>query len=178
MSKLQRIRGVLSGVGSLLLALLIILIPAESSFYIIALVMCISLMVLGVRELVYYFRMARHMVGGRTMFYLGIIILDMGIFTFTLTDIPHTYLMLYILATHGFGGFVEILRALESKRLDSPAWKFDFSRGVIDLLVAVLCVFFLSNVTILNFIYSAGLIYSGIARIVSSFRQTEIVYIP
>ena len=177
MSKGQRIRGVLSGISTILLAFIIFLIPADISFNIIASVLSISLIALGIRELVYYFQMARHMVGGRTLFFLAVIILDFGIFTFTLTDIPSSYLMLYIFATHGFGGAIEILRALEAKRLDSPSWKFDISRGGMDLLVAILCVVFLKHIEVLVYVYSAGLVYSGVTRIISSLRKTEIIYI-
>lgn len=177
MSSIQRIRGVLSGILMILLSVVIIVFPADLSFEIIAVILSVSLIALGIRELVFFFQLARHMVGGRSLFYLGVVILDLGIFTSTLTDIPNTYLMLYIVATHGFCGVIGILRALEAKRLDSPSWKFDVSRGGVDLLVAILCVVFLKQIAVLVCIYGGGLLYSGITRIISSLRKTEIVYI-
>ena len=177
MGKIQRVRNVAEGILLLVMSIVIMILPAEIGFQLAAIVLSVSLFLRGVGMLVYYFTMARNMVGGKLLLYVGIIILDFGMFTITLTDVPHIYLMLYLLATHGFGGVIDILRTLEAKRLESPSWKLNMSQGIVNLAVAVLCIFFLNMTKVLVYLYCAGLIYSAIVRIISAFRKTAIVYI-
>ena len=83
----------------------------------------------------------------------------------------------YLIAVHAFSGFVDVTRALEAKRLSAPSWKLNFSTGVVNIILAVLCIVFLRLESIAVYIYSAGLIWSAIARIITSFRKTAVVYI-
>ena len=176
MGKLGRIRNVFIGILMLLLSLIMLLLKPEDAFLIAAIILSLALLITGIRLLVFYFTMARHMVGGKIQLYVGLIVLDFGIFTMTLTKIPHLYLILYLLGTHAFGGVINILRALEAKRNGAP-WKLKLSQGVVNLIVAVLCMFSLESTKLLVILYCLGLIYSALVRIISAFRRTSIVYI-
>ena len=177
MGKMQRIRNVVTGILTIVMSLVMLLLPAEDAFLTAALILSFTLIVRGGWMLIYYFTMARNMVGGRSLLYIGIIITDLGIFTLSLTEIPHFYLMMYLFATHAFGGVIDILRSLEAKRLDSPSWKLNLSKGIVNTAVALLSVVFLRRIGVLVYLYCAGLIYSAVVRIISAFRKTEIVYV-
>jgi uncharacterized membrane protein HdeD (DUF308 family) len=84
--------------------------------------------------------------------------------------------MLYLAGLHGFSGFIDIMRAIESKKMNA-SWKLNISHGIINVLIALLCLVFLKTVWVATLCYSLGLIYSGIIRIIQAFRRTAIVYI-
>jgi len=176
MSRFQRIVNILIGIVMILGGITIAVVP-EAGLVIVVFVLCVALMIYGIRRLVYYFTMARHMVGGQIMLFLGMVIIDLGLFTLTLSGAPQFYIMLYLLAIHGFSGAIDILRALEAKRLGAPSWKFKLATGVIDILIAAACGVFINSVEIAVYIFCAGIIYSGIARIISAFRRTAVIYI-
>ena len=176
MGKFERVRNVLIGILTIVVSLVMLLLEPEISFLIAAIILSFSLLGMGIRLLIYYFAMARHMVGGKIQLYVGLIVLDFGIFTMTLTDVPHLYLILYLLGTHAFGGVIDILRALEAKR-NGSSWKLKTSQGAVNLIVAILCLFSLGSTKLLVVLYCLGLFYSAVIRIISAFRKTAIVYI-
>ena len=177
MGKMQRIRSFLRGLFTLLVGIAMLFLNAEQAFELAAVILSIGLLVKGSGMLWYYFTMARNMVGGKLHLYVGFIILDFGMFTFTMTNVPHLYLMLYMFASHGFGGAIDILRGLESRKNESPSWKLNVSRGIVNLAVALLSLLFLNRTWVLVYLYCTGLIYSAAARMITAFRHTEIVYI-
>ena len=117
------------------------------------------------------------MVGGDQIFVRGLIMFDFGSFTATLTNLSQIYVMGYLIGAHAFSGMIDVMRALEAKKLASPSWKLTFSTGIVNIILAVVCLVFLRSTSTAVYIYSAGLIYSSIIRIISSFRKTAVVYI-
>lgn len=176
MSSGQRIKNVLVGVLTFLSGVILVASPDEGLIIATA-ALCISLFAYGIKSLIFYFSMARHMVGGRIILYLGIIILDLGMFVLTLKDIPRIYVVLYLLVIYAFSGVIDVLRSLEAKKCQAPSWKLFLVSGVINVAVAVLCIVFIGHGDVIVYIYSAGLIYSAAVRIFSAFRKTAIVYI-
>lgn len=176
MTKVKRITSFLSGLIIILFSILLFLDP-RGSYSIIILVLALTLFIRGIRLFVYYFSMARHMVGGRTILYQAVIVLDIGIFTLSLTNVPLIYFILYLVMIHGISGVIDMLRALEVKRNESQSWKLNFCSGIINVLMAALCLVFIKSVLTAVMIYAAGLFYSGLIRIIQSFRKTAIVYI-
>ena len=176
MSGVQRIKDILIGILIILGAVILIAFPKEG-FIITAAILSLSLFIYGIKTLIYYFTMARHMVGGRIMLYLAVVVLDLGMFTMMLTNIPKIYIVLYLLVIYAFAGVVDILRALEAKKYQTSSWKLSLISGIISVVVAVLCVVFIGSTNMIVYFYSAGLIYSAIVRIVTACRKTAIVYI-
>jgi uncharacterized membrane protein HdeD (DUF308 family) len=176
---MQRVKKVLLALLMTACSAVMVLYP-EPGYVIVAIIVTFSLIVYGLRMLLYYFTMARHMVGGKTVLYIGIIILDLGILTLTTIDDPKLFIVIYLLGVHAFSGLMAVLRALEAKRLNSPGWKWILSGGVLNLAVAVLAVivgFFLRSQTNLSYLYAACLFWSACVELVSAFRKTAIVYI-
>jgi len=176
MTKLQRIENIALGIFAILLSVVMIRLPNEG-FYIAALILCLTLLTMGVRSLLYYFTMARHMVGGKAVLFRGVIVLDLAFFTLTLNDIPRIYLILYLLSYHAFFGVVDVLRALEARQFEAPGWKLNMGYGLVNIGIAVACGFFIRSVEMIVYVYAVGLIYSGVERIITSFRRTAVVYI-
>ena len=176
MSSGQRIKNVLIGVLIILGAVILIAFP-EEGIIITASILSLSLFVYGIKTLIYYITMTRHMVGGRIMLYLAVVVLDLGMFTMMLTNIPKMYIALYLVVVYAFSGAIDIMRALEAKKYQAPSWRFSLISGIISVVIAILCIVFIGSTNMIVYLYSAGLIYSAIVRIITAFRKTAIVYI-
>ena len=161
----------------MLLAVVILLEVPDLGYRIIGLILSLILIVDGIRSLLFYFSMARNMVGGRTLLFRGIIELDLGMFAYTLQDIPPVYILLYLLIVHLFSGVVDVMRAMEARRMESR-WRLNLAYGIANILLALSCGLCFQNPTLLTYVYAAGLAYSACLRIAQAFRKTAIVYIP
>ena len=180
MTLMQRIEKILGALFLVLCALLVLYAGGEG-FVLIALFLCVSLVFSGLRSLIFYFTMARHMVDGRSCLYKGLILLDLGIFTLTVINNPQVFIIFYVLGVNAFTGVIDILRALEAKKLQSPSWRLNLAGGVINILFALASAvfgFFQKNMQVLTDIYVIGLLWSAAAKLISAFRKTAIVYVP
>ena len=179
MNSIQRIKKFLSGVGMLLGSIILILEP-EDGYYIVAALLSLSMLLSGIRSLFYYFTMARNMVGGKSILYKALILTDLGLFTLTAITIPKIYLICHLLISHAFAGLVDILKAVEDRKLQASSWRMSFVCGLGNLLTAVVaftCILNNSTELVMD-IYCVGLAYSAIMNMAASFRKTAIIYIP
>lgn len=179
MSKFQHFRNALLGILMVFLSLLLPAVP-EDSYYLIALIISLMLMVHGFRMLWFYLRMARYMVGGKSILIQSIFVLDFGLLTVSMVSMNSITILLYLLGVFAFSGVIEILRAFEAKRVGAALWKFKFISGCISVLCSVVMlvvVIFIGSNDILVYGYSISLAYAGAVRIITAFRKTAIVYI-
>ena len=152
----------------------------ENGFLLASVLLNASLILFGLRNILYYFRMARHTVDGRTILYIGVIALNLGVLTISVTEHQGAYVVAYLLGAYAFSGVLDILRAREARSFESPAWKWNLAEGIANIAfasVAVVFGFFLGNMWGLTVIYSIGLFYSAFLKLISSFRNTAIIYI-
>ena len=175
MSKIQRIKSLMEGIGMLGAATLMVTKP-NIGYYVVAMLFCVTLIISAVNTLIYYFSIARFSVGGKIHLYKAIIMLDFGLFVFSLDDVPRTYVLIYLVLVNLIRGAIGILRALESKK-NNGRWRLKLSEGVISVAIAVLCIVFSKSANIMVYIYCIGLVYSGCVNIADAFRKTAIVYI-
>ena len=176
MTVVQRFKTIFSGLVRILLAVLLLWSP-EDGYETIVFVLALSLILSGVRSLVYYFSMARHMVGGRIQLFKGLILLDFGLVTASAASVPRLYVVLYLLIIHAFTGALSVMGALEARKMESGSWRLTIAAGIADILVAFGCLFSFRSVRLLIFIYAAGLIYAAVLQIASAVRKTAVVYI-
>ena len=179
MNNRQRINSIIGGIFTIALSILIFMWPDKATS-LIGIILCITLLGMGIRNLSFYFTMARHMVGGKNTLYAGIIFTDLGLFTLTLNNISDVYIILYLLGAHAFAGVVDVLLALDAKRIESSSWRLKFATGLGNLTIAVAAIvfgFILGNHEAVAYFYGIGLLYSGVLRIINAFRKTAIVYI-
>ena len=74
MSYWQRIKSVIGSVLLLLMIPILLFMPQEQGISLVAFVLSLLLIAYGVRVTWYYFRMARHMVGGKMLLCEGILL--------------------------------------------------------------------------------------------------------
>ncbi len=178
MTQFQRIKSIFYGITMILVAYLMISFPADSYTALLALIGT-GFFISGVSTLIYYFTMSRFMVGGKRSLYSGTIMVDFALLTMSFNDVPRIYVLLYFAVLHAFSGIIEILRANETRKNGSKHFKLKLSHGIIDVLLALSCIVFIKATNIAVFIYSFGLVYSGIMHIISAFRRTTMLqYIP
>lgn len=131
----------------------------------------------GLRMVIYYASMARYMVGGKIILYIGVILFDFGLFSFGFADVPRQYIMLYLMLGHIFYGLVEILRAMEIRKRKLGSWRFKLLIGLGNLALGVLCLIQINSSIMTVYIYCMGLLWSALGRIISAFRPATVVYV-
>jgi uncharacterized membrane protein HdeD (DUF308 family) len=140
----------------------------------VLLILSIILLAYGIRMILFYFTMARHMNGGRYMLYRGILFTDLALLTFSRQDVPVIYIMTYLIGLLGFSGAVDIFRAFDARKIQAR-WKGKLIRGVITLAFAIYAFLNLNTPQYCVFIYSASLFYNALMRLASAFHRTELI---
>ena len=176
MTRFQKIKSFLFGLIGALVGISLILFPKGTSGGVLA-ILTLVLEFAGIKTLAYYFSMARFMVNGRFILFKGLILIDFGMFSASLLDVPNIYILLYLAIIHAFSGLVEILRSMESKKYSAKNWKLKFSHGVVNILIAACCIIFFKHEETVGIVYGYGLVYSSIMQIITAFRKTTSVYI-
>ena len=175
MIKYQRIKEIMQALLMIAVAVSLFQDQVDGILIILA-VLSVVYTLRGIGTLIYYFTMARFMVGGRSLLYTGMIMLDFGMLTGTLTDVPHHIILLYLASVHAFSGFVKIMRSRETGRFGG-SWKIKMFHGILDIAAALACIVFIKRYEAAIIIYASGMIYSGILHFISAFRKTKFVYI-
>ena len=176
MTRIQRIKSFLAGIWFLLAAFILIVDP-DDGFSILTTLLSLSLLASGIRYVAYYCTMARCMVGGRNVLFLGILLLDISFFTTTLADEPRMMIIIYLVICRITSGIVNILQVIQEKMYHAGSWRRNLVHAVISFVTAAACLVFMNNPVVPAWIYAAGLIYTAGTRIASAFRKTEIVYV-
>ena len=176
MTKWQRIKSVFGSLVALAFIPLLIADP-DLGCAVIVLVLGIAAALAGLRMVIYYVSMARNMVGGKIILYIGVILLDFGLFSFGIADIPKQYIMLYLMLGHLFYGLVEVLRSMEIRKRNLGSWRFKLLVGLGNLALGVLCLVQINSSKMTVYIYCLGLMWSALGRIVSAFRPATVVYV-
>lgn len=149
----------------------------KSAASIIILIISFSYVLRGLGNIIYYITMARFAVGGRSVLYQGIILLDFGLFATLMANIPIKYGVIYLVCLQIFYGIVGVLRALEARKLSARHWRLKLVFSLVVIAFAISCCFNLNSYSLFVDLYSLSLISSGIELITRSFRKTAIVYI-
>lgn len=180
MTKGGRFGNILVGFLMVAVAVIILMVMSRSqqlALLIIILFLAASQIVEGLRYLVFYGTMARHMVGGKTILSRGIITLDIGAFIFaSFNGTENVIILLYILVFRLVNGAIDVLRMLEAKKSGAP-WKLHLISAIINLGCVVAGTIFLQNPNAVIIIYCITLVYSAISRFIAACQKTAIVYI-
>ena len=179
MNWLQRIRKRVSGILLIAAGALFIILP-DIKYMLLLAGLGIYLLIYGARMMIYYFTMARLMVGGRAILYKSVILLDLAMVTVSMTSFSPMYLIIYLVGVYAAAGVIDILRGLEAKKLDAPEWKMKFASGLFNIVIAGaagVSGIALRSADISEYIFGGGLIWSGVTNIADAFRRTRIVYI-
>ena len=179
MNSLQRFKEILLGLLLIFYAL-VIMYDRDYPQLLIVSTICLYLIFDGIRKMVYYVKMARHMVGGKSFLYQGIIVLDIALFTIGLIQMSKFLIMIYLMGVYAFSGAIDILRALEAKKNGSPSWNMKLISGCIrvaaTIALFIIGIFFRES-SVLIYGYCINLGYAAVMRFINAFRRTAIVYI-
>ena len=179
MSRFGRTMNAIASLFTIAVAVLMFFLDSIHGLKLVILVIQAGMTLRGLQTIVYYFSMARHMVGGKNVLFRGMIFLDLGVLAGTIFEHPVVYILIYMSFLHIFTGAVSALRANESRKIGS-SWRLKMAYGITNILLAVIvliCGIAFGRLRIAVWVYSVGLIYSSILNIISAFRKTEIVYI-
>lgn len=176
MGSAKRVSYFFLGLIMMLCSLIMFWYP-EVGYQVVLLILELMLLIRGIRQLIFYFCMARHMVGGISIFYHGILLFDAGLFALNLHDVPRMYAMLYLIGYMLFSGVIDAGRANEVRKQNSGHWKYQLFSGIIKILVSFICINYLDSMEIIAMIYGIGLLHSALLHIVTAFRRTAVVYV-
>ena len=171
----QKLKNILLAVSMIIIGVAM-LFYGEKAYMAIIGVVSLVLEVMGLRKLIFYFSMARYMVGGRNILFRGILLFDFGIFTGSLVWVPKGYILMYLAGTLAFSGLVNIISAIEAKRIES-SWKFKTFQGSIKILIAISCLIFTRSEVRVVDICAIGFILSAVMSIANTFRRQQVVTI-
>ncbi|MCR5122817.1 MAG: hypothetical protein K6B74_10390 [Ruminococcus sp.] len=177
MTVFQRIQKIVFALLMLLSAAIVMEAPVDTALAMILLILAASNAADAVKDMIYYFTMARHMVGGKMILFKGVVMLDFALLTISLSNIPKSYILTYLVGVHAFSGAVEILRANESRKTVEGPWKMKFAHGLVNIALAALCLIFIKDLEVAVLIYSASLVYSAVLRIIIALRKTAFIVI-
>ncbi len=178
MSLFQRIKEIIVACFIALFGI-ILLFAGEEGQLIVIYIICLWLFFEGIRLLVYYMRMARHMVGGKRVLLRSVITLDLGLVTVQMIAMSNITILIYLLSIFAFTGAIDILRSMESKR-NGGHWKIKFINGCLYILYSIALIIgglFVKNTYFLVCGFCLCLFYSACFRVFSAFRKTAVVYI-
>ena len=176
MTKLQRAKSIMAGLIMILTSVIMFRYPADSYAFILFFIGT-GFLVTGIGRLIYYFTMARYMVGGKMTLYMGVILVDFAVLTTSLVNVPKVYILVYLAVIHAFSGLIEVLRARETRQTGSGRFKLKFFHGILNISMALCCLIFINRTNTAIFVYCLGLAYSGLIRVITAFRRSTFVYI-
>lgn len=177
MTVYQRIKKILLSLCMFAVALFFIFNPSDKAYMVVVGILSLGLAIAGIKDIIFYFTMARHMVGGKMILITGVIIFDFAIITGSLANVPKIYILLYLIGVHAFSGVVEILRAREARRTVAGPWKMKFFHGIVNFVLAIACLIFIRQSNTALIIYSIGLMYSAAVRLFDAFGKKAFVVI-
>lgn len=179
MTNAKRLYNILIGVAGIIVAVALYVYPKQGLPFVMGFI-GMGLTLKGLGTLLFYFRSARFMVGGKSVLYQGIIFLDLGLFSSSIANNPGVVIIIYLAAFNLFDAVVQVLRLIETIRMGSKHWKLTVFSALLSFAIAVLVVVFglvYDNLNAAVYAYAFGLVISSIDRIRTAFRRTAIVYI-
>ena len=175
MSKLRRVANIALSLLMVACGIMFLCDPKDG-LVLAAVAFGIWLLVSGLRKLWYYFTMARHMVGGLSVLFYGVIALDIGGLALMLVSEPRFAVALYLIGYNAFTAIIGIVRVVESKMIDSH-WMMSLAHSIVNLVLAGVCIIYISSDVIVMVIFCIWLFYTAIMRFIRAVRPTEIIYI-
>ena len=176
MNRFKRIGNVLTGIGLLLISLVMLAIP-DLGYLLATWILGVVLVVNGLRQLVYFLCMGIHMVGGKMILYRALITLDMGFFTLSIRGTGQRYVLFYFTIYYLCAGIISIFRALESQKLEAGSWKTKLAGGLFDMVIAATCLINNHSERVMLAVLCFALSVSAITRIMMAFKKSAIIYI-
>ena len=176
MKKLARIKNLLIGIIMITFVVVLLTWP-QIGTPMIMMVFGIGLLIYGIYSLVFYFTMAIHMVGGKTIFFRGILLLDLGVFMLAAYQGSDRLIFLYLMVLLAASGAIDLVRALEFRK-QGASWKLRAICGVASIVIMIVGFIYRKNPNTMVYVFCLALLSAAINRIATVFRKTAVIYIP
>ena len=179
MTRSRRVIDVLFGIVMFLAGFAFFASSVKYSIIAMLVLIQLGMTIRGIRALYYYLTMAKYMVGGKSVLFRSLILLDLGTLAGALIGQSIIFAVIYLALLHAFDGVVSVFRANESRSYGAH-WGLKMTYGVTNILIALAVVLgaaLFRQPVVVIYIYGAGLMYSAVLRIASAFKRTNIVYI-
>ena len=121
MSKTRRLWNIIVAILMIQAALLLMLVP-DASFILIVVFLSLVLTFKGLKFLIYYLTHAQHMVGGKWLMLVGLILLDMGGLAMVLIEQAPSIMIVYVAGVHLVYAVLGIARAVTNKGDGNTGW--------------------------------------------------------
>jgi len=158
----------------LVISSLLIFIEPELGLYIALFFFTAVIFIFSIRTIVYYIRLARHMVGGQIILFIGIFTFCVAAYAVNIQNAPVKTISVIMIVMFTFTGVIDLLRAREAKRGGAGSWKFSMASAIVEIILAVACqVFHAANTDVTGIIFGIALLYSGVSRIISALRKVN-----
>ncbi len=176
MTRTRRVFNIIGAVLTIQGCLLLMLVP-DAAFLLIAIGVGFFLTYKGLRYIIYYLTHANHMIGGKRILLIGLILFDFGVFSTALLDQAQIIMIIYVIICQVISAGLSIVRTVGNKKDSNPGWKIDLAKAVGSIAQIALCIIFIRHIEIPVYIYCTGEIYNSILTIISSSKRTAIVYV-
>jgi len=175
MGKTKRVLYILQGI-LMLLSVGIMITEPEFGYTLIIEILIISFMIYAINQLIYYFTLAKYMVGGKLVLCKALLVLNLAINTWGISDVPKRYIMLYLVGGLALAGTIDVLRALETRKNHGINWRLKLVQGVGTIVIS-LAGLFAGSTSVIVYFFCAGVVSSAITKFTEAFRKTSIIYI-
>lgn len=172
----KKIGSIVLALGMIGVALVILLVP-NFGYKIAGGVMGASIVIVGAKKIVYYFTMAKNMVGGKKILFNGIIIFDFGLLALLLIGESQGLMMMYFIVIYLLYGVIDILRFIEIRKLKSSGWHTRLIKGIFCIGIAIVCLIFNTSTSLIVLLFAVGLIGLAIEKVVTAFTKSQIIFI-
>ena len=176
MSKFNRIKNIVIGIVIIIVSIFMFIFPGIG-YYMATVILGVVLLIDGIKQLVYFFSMGIHMVGGKMILYRALITMDLSFFILSIKGIGQRYMMAYFVIYYFFAGIITIFRAYESRKVEAAFWKWKMITGIIKVAISIMCIINNNSEDIMLYLMCFGLIVSAITRIGKALKKTAIIYI-
>ena len=176
MSLIEKIENLIVALFFLVCAGIMLYNPEEGR-YIVVLISGVVLTLLGIKTIFFYFTMSRFMVDGDTMLPRGVVILDLGIFSFILNTVNSFFLNLYLVVYCVMIGVFSLLDTLQEKKAGGTKWKRKAILAIIPIIAGLGCLIFAKTNQAFVILFSGILVYMAVFRVIRVFKKTKMIYI-
>lgn len=176
MSRLGRVGNVLLGLLSIMIAAtMVFALPTQDALVAMCVLVALTLALYGLRTLWLYVTMARHMVGGKALLYVGVLALDAAAVVMVIMS-NQLLAGVYLSITFFVSGALRLMRVKDAKQYGTP-WRRHAVQAVGYLLLGVACLVLSQDAELLVLVYCIGLVYGAVARIYNALRPQAVAYI-
>ena len=172
MTLMRRIVNIIIGLVTIAFAFLTFFL-GRNGLLVVMFIFEIGLFGYGVYMIFYYLLMARHMVGGQLMLFLGLFTFGLSLVALKITEVPEKGLAVLVGFALLLAGGMDVVRSFEIKtRGSETSWRFTRVTGIIEMLLALFSLIMgLINPAWTAYILGASLLYSGVSRIIAALRR-------